>query len=326
VSTLPLDRLAAGYGLLEAARWYPETGLVFSDMTRGGVHRLDPSVSPAEPEVLIPHRKGIGGLVRHADGGFVLAGRNIAHKTTGRPTQSATGCASNPLSGTLSQPVAVKTPGPTTSAGETSVLLETAGDEQFFNDLTADGRGRLYVGSVGTDPAPGSGAARPNGRLYRLDLDGTMTVLADDVLVSNGLGTDPADETLYHVDSPRRVVWRIPLDTDHLGDGREVFVDTSEYTGVPDGLTVAADGSVWVAMAGGGVVVAWDAKGARVTEIPVPQPLVTSVTFGGPDLRSLFILTGHNHDHPDADGGCLYRTNPGRAGLPAPRAGITACR
>ena len=292
MSTIPLDRLASGYGLLEAARWYPDIGLVFSDMTRGGVHRLDPA-SPAEPEVLIPHRKGIGGLVRHSAGGFVLAGRNVAHKTTGR---------------------------------DTTVLLETAEDEQFFNDLTADSRGRLYVGSVGTDPNPDCGAVRPDGRLYCIDLHGTVTVLADDVLVANGLGTDPADATLYHVDSPRRVVWRFPLDTDHPGDGREIFVDTSEYAGVPDGLTVAADGSVWVAMAGGGVVVAWDAKGVRVTEIPVPHSLVTSVTFGGPDLRTLFILTGHSHDHPDAAGGCLYRTNPGPAGLPAPRAGITACR
>jgi len=300
VSTAPsLRRLAGGYGLLEAARWYPDTGLVFSDMTQGGVLRLDPSAmpaaGPAEPEVLIPHRKGIGGLVRHADGGFVLAGRNIAHKRPAGPD------------------------------APTTVLLETAGDEQFFNDLTADGQGRLYVGSVGRDPAPGSGAARPDGRLYRLDLDGTVAVLADDVLVSNGLGTDPAGGYLYHVDSSRRLVWRFPLDRDRRaagrpGAGRELFVDTSEYAGVPDGLTVAADGSVWVALAGGSVVVAWDAKGARVTEVPVPQRLVTSVTFGGTDLRTLVILTGHNHDHPDPAGGCLYSMPAPVAGLPAPDA------
>jgi len=292
--TTVLERLAGGFGLLEAARWYPPFGLLFSDMTQGGVYALRPGA--AEPTVVVPHRKGIGGLVAHADGGLVLAGRNVAHKRPGDP------------------------------AAATAVLLETADDEQFFNDLTADGRGRLYVGSVGKDPAPDSGATRPDGRLYRLDLDGAITVLADDVLVSNGLGTDPADELLYHVDSNRRLVWADRVGADGPaggapGSNREVFVDTSEYAGVPDGLTVAADGSVWVAMAGGGVVVAWDAKGARVAEVPVPQALVTSVTFGGADLGTLFVLTGHDHDHPDPAGGCLYSA-AAVPGLPAPQARV----
>jgi gluconolactonase len=302
VTSASLTRITAGHGLLEAARWYPGVGLVFSDMTNGGVLRLAPDAT--EPTVLIPHRKGIGGVVAHTAGGYVLAGRNIAHKDPADPTT-------------------------------TTVLRETSPDEQFFNDLTADGLGRLYVGSVGTDPAPGSGAARPDGRLYRIDLDGTVTVLSDDVTVSNGLGADPADERLYHIDTHRRLVWafdmadpaspgggpssaRRPATGGEPAAGRELFVDTSEYAGVPDGLTVAADGSVWVALAGGGVVVAWDAKGQRVAEIPVPQALVTSVTFGGPDLRTLFILTGHDHEHPDPEGGCLYTTAAPVAGLPAP--------
>ena len=288
---MKLDRVSCGFGLLEAARWYPELGLLFSDMTQGGVFTLHPD--SVEPAIVVPHRKGVGGLVAHAAGGLVLTGRNVAHKRPGD------------------------------IAAPTTVLVETADDEQFFNDLTADGRGRLYVGSVGKDPAPGSGAVRPDGRLYRIDLEGRITVLADDVLVSNGLGTDPQDEHLYHVDSNRRIVWRFPLTADQPRKGREVFVDTSEYAGVPDGLTVAADGSVWVAMAGGGVVVAWDPKGSRVTEISVPQRLVTSVTFGGPGLRTLFVLTGHNQEHPDTAGGCLYATQAPNSGLAAPVARIS---
>src|ERR1700761_2627612 len=106
-TTGKLARLASGFGLLEGARWYPEHGLVFSDMTRGGVYRLQPGA--ADPETLIPHRKAIGGLVAHADGGFVVSGRNISVKA---------------------------------ADGTTTVLLEAAPDEQFFNDITADGRGR----------------------------------------------------------------------------------------------------------------------------------------------------------------------------------------
>jgi gluconolactonase len=308
-----------------------------------GVNAAPDATGPtAEPVELIPHRKGIGGLVRHADGGFVLAGRNVAHKRPPALSPSATRCAATPFSDHSAQHVALGSPGER-PASPTTVLLETADDEQFFNDLTADGRGRLYVGSVGTEPRPGSGAARPDGRLYRLDLDGTITVLADDVLVSNGLGTDPADERLYHVDSNRRLVWAFSLTDDEPaahppgsdqiggdrrrgnrrpGEGREVFVDTAEYAGVPDGLAVAADGSVWVAMAGGGVVVGWDAKGARVAEIPVPQSLVTSVCFGGPDLRTLFVLSGHNHEHPDPAGGCVYRGSANVSGVPGAAARI----
>jgi gluconolactonase len=292
MATSTLTRLASGYGLLEGGRWHPRHGLVFSDMLgAGGVHALAPGA--AQPVTLIPHRKGIGGLVAHADGGFVVSGRNVAHKRLD---------------------------------GSGGVLHETADDEQFFNDLTADGRGRLYVGSVPkvhddrhlVPTLPGGTPAATCGRLYRLDLDGRVEVLAADVQISNGLGVDPADLFLYHVDTPRRSVRRYRQDN---GDG-EVFVDTAEYAGVPDGLAVAADGSVWVAMAGGGVVVAWDARGHRITEIAVPAALVTSVCFGGADLRTLYVLTGTTPEHPDPDGGSVFATEAPCAGLPAPMARV----
>lgn len=277
-------RLASGFDLLEAGRWHPELGLVFSDMLRGGVYAL--AVDATEPTLVIPHRKGIGGLVPHVDGGFVLAGRNLAHKGGG---------------------------------GAAEVLLETAPDEQFFNDLTADGRGRVFVGSVGTDPA--AGASRPEGRLYQLELDGRAVVIAADLGISNGLAADPCDETLLHVDSARRVIRRYALgEGPAVADG--VFVDTSEYVGVPDGLAVAADGSVWVALAGGGLVVGWNPDGSRRAEIPVPGDLVTCLCFGGPDLQTLFVLTGVNAEYPDARGGCVYAMPAPTAGLPAPLARV----
>jgi gluconolactonase len=282
-TTGELTRLASGYGLLEGARWYPEHGLVFSDMTQGGVFQLRPdSVSP---ETLIPHRKAIGGLVAHADGGLVISGRNVAVKATD---------------------------------GTTTVLLETASDEQFFNDITADGRGRLFAGSVPRNP----GSPGAVGRLYLIDLDGSAAVVADDVLISNGIGADPGDRLLYHVDSERRTVWRFALDVADLGASRQAFVSTSEYEALPDGLAIAADGSVWVALAGAGLVVGWDASGARIREIPVPQELVTSVCFGGPGLGTLYILTGTDAEHPNADGGSIFSTNAPRPGLPAPVARV----
>ncbi|HWE68154.1 MAG TPA: SMP-30/gluconolactonase/LRE family protein [Acidimicrobiales bacterium] len=277
-----MKRLAGSFGLLEAARWYPGPGLVFSDMTRGGIFSM--SSTSVEPSVLFPHRKGVGGLVRHADGGYVVAGRNVAHKST--------------------EPGA-----PTTE------LLRTNLREQFFNDLTADARGRLFVGSVGLDPSPGDD--RVPGSLYCLDLQGDVMILADDVLMSNGLGVDPQDEFLYHVDTNRKLVLRYPIGGRSLAGDREVFVDTSPYGGRPDGLAVGGDGSIWVALAGGGLVVGWDAQGHLRGEIDVPHELVTSLCFGESDYRTMFILTGENEDHPDPAGGCVYRRDAEVTGFPS---------
>ncbi|HWG27542.1 SMP-30/gluconolactonase/LRE family protein [Actinospica sp.] len=165
---------------------------------------------------------------------------------------------------------------------------------------------------------PASAAA---GRLYLVDLDGTATVIADDLLISNGIA-GPRDALLYHVDSDRRVVWQFALDAADLAASRKAFIDTSKYDALPDGLAMAADGSVWVAMAGAGVVVGWEAGGARIAEISVPHALATSVCFGGPALDQLFILTGANEEWPNPDGGSVFRTAAPRPGLPAPRARV----
>jgi D-xylonolactonase len=282
-----MKQIAHGFGLLEGARWYEGWGLVFSDMTGGGVFCM--ATSASRPDVVIPHRKGVGGLVLHEDGGFVVAGRNVAYKA---------------------------------SDGSTTVLLETRADEQFFNDLTADAEGRIYVGSVAIDPL---GAELPEasalGRLYRIDVSGSVTVLAEDVVTSNGLGTDPSGSILYHVDTGRRLVSSFAIGDADCG-GRQQFVDTSEYAGEPDGLAVGEDGSVWVAMAGGGLVVAWDHRGRRVTEIAVPQLLATAVCFGGEDRSTLYVLTGSTPQLPDPIGGCIYIEPVPSAGLPSPVAQV----
>ncbi|HEX4091822.1 MAG TPA: SMP-30/gluconolactonase/LRE family protein [Trebonia sp.] len=282
-ATGKLTRLASGYGLLEGARWYPGRGLVFSDMTNGGVYQLK-EPGAGHPEVVIPHRKAIGGLVAHADGGLVVSGRNVSIKA---------------------------------DDGATTVLLEAEPDEQFFNDISADARGRLFAGSM---PRRAEGATA--GRLYVIDLDGAVTALADDVLISNGIGADPADRLLYHVDSERRTVWQFELGAPDPGRSRTAFVSTAGYDALPDGLAVAADGSVWVALAGAGLVVGWDAAGRRLAEIEVPHALVTSVCFGGPALDRLYILTGTDAEHPNPDGGSVFTMAAPTIGLPAPVAQV----
>lgn len=278
-------RLVTGFGLLEGARWYPEQGLLFSDMTVGGVYCL--GVDETIPRVVVPHRRGIGGLVAHAAGGLVVTGKNVGYKA---------------------------------ADGTTTVILTAADDELFFNDLGVDHMGRVIVGSVAGDPLTGSGLSGLEsglGRLYVIDLDGTATPLFADVVVSNGIDISPDGLVAYHVDTRRETIWAIDLsDT----SSRRRFADTSALDGEPDGLTVAADGSVWVAMAGGGFVFVWDSSGRPVRQIAIPQPLVTSVCFGGPDLSTLYVMTGPTS--LDDSGGSIYSVPTTTRGLPAPVARI----
>ena len=93
--------------------------------------------------------------------------------------------------------------------------------------------------------------------------------------------------------------------------------------GVPDGLKVARDGSVWVADVHGGRVVVFAENGRHIRDIPVPRPMVTSVCFGGDDLRDLYIVTGSRGGPSDACG-TIYRTRVDVAGLPLAPARVRA--
>jgi gluconolactonase len=271
-----LETLLTGYGLIEAPVW-DGTGLLFSDVPNGGLHRLGPD---GEVTTVVAHRRGIGGAALHADGGYVISGRNVAWK----------------------------------SGDSTSVLFagDPANPPKGFNDLTTDSLGRIYVGSLEIDPF-GDGRNQSPGKLYRIELDGTTTTLADDVLLTNGLGVSPDGGALYHSDSLRGVVWRYALDGDGKMTGREAFLDVGGQ--VPDGLAVAEDGTVWVALAHSGAVAVVEPDGTRRADLPCPVPMVTSVCFGGPDLNDLYVVTGPDGAPPDF-GGAVYRASGVGPGLP----------
>jgi gluconolactonase len=91
---------------------------------------------------------------------------------------------------------------------------------------------------------------------------------------------------------------------------------------VPDGLAVAEDGSVWVASAGGGAVRVFDADGEERRPFQVPQPGVTSLCFGGDDLRDLYVVTG-TVGGPSDHTGSVYRVRVEVPGLPVPLARVS---
>ena len=186
-----------------------------------------------------------------------------------------------------------------------------------FNDAGVDPAGRVWVGSMHT------GETEPVGQLLRLDHGGVLTVVVDGVTVSNGLGWSPDGSRMYYVDSPVSRVDVFDYDpATGRADHRRPFADLSAFDGVPDGLTVDADGCVWVAVWGGGVLrrLAPDGSQDSVIAVPVSQP--TSCAFGGPGMTDLYVTTAsvglseaELSEQPLA--GRLLRLHPGPVGLPS---------
>jgi D-xylonolactonase len=282
-----MERVATGYGLIEGPVWETGRGLYFSDVSNGGVHLLDRS---GNVSLVLPKRRGIGGMALHASGGLVVGGRDIAH--------------------------VLRADG----ASHTLLALDAIPGATGFNDLTTDRAGRIYVGSLAFRVFGGD-APKP-GHLHVIDLDGKMRTLSDGVLLTNGLGFSPDGRRLYHCDARAGLVRLYDVKDDgSVGPWREFA--TLGPGGVPDGMKVATDGSVWVADAHGGRVVVFDENGTQQQTIAVPLPMVTSVCFGGDDLRDLYIVTG-SRNGPSENCGSIFRTRVDVPGLPLHPARVPA--
>ena len=161
------------------------------------------------------------------------------------------------------------------------------GVEDNLNDGACDRAGRFWVGSKARD------WVKPVGVLFRYDPDGTVHRLDEGFQLSNGLGWSPDDRTMYFIDSAPREIYA--YDFDLAGGGvknRRRLVRIAEEHGLPDGMTVDAEGFLWVAQWSGGRVVRYDPDGKIERMIPMPVQRPTSVAFGGPDLTTLFITSG----------------------------------
>src|SRR5262249_41498031 len=153
-----------------------------------------------------------------------------------------------------------------------------------FNDLTTDARGRVYVGSLGVSPFDAAAHdSTQTGWLHVIDVDGSSRRLAHGITLSHGLGFSPDEERLYHSHSGAGIVGVYDVAADGSVGPRRTFARLE--SGVPDGLVVSVDGAVWVAVAYGSAVVVFDADGKERERIECSLPMVTSVCFGGNDLR-----------------------------------------
>ncbi|HEY3742125.1 MAG TPA: SMP-30/gluconolactonase/LRE family protein [Bryobacteraceae bacterium] len=283
-----VETISTGHGLLEGPLWNQKLGLIVADATVGGVWRIGHG---AAPEVIIAHRRGIGGLAFHANGSVVIGGRNLA----------------------LKWPVS-------DGKDDTIVLLESnpAADIVGFNDFTTDAVGRIYVGSLAF-VAMGADRGGKAGKLHVIDLDGSTRVVADDVLLTNGLGFSPDGKLLYHSDSLRHAVYAYDVDENGDVHNRRTFTETGED--FPDGLAVDSAGNVWIATPHSGLVKGFSPVGAGIGSIRIPVPMVTSLCFGGADLQDMYIVSGSEGlDTPNGAG--IYRVRMDTPGLERPLARV----
>ncbi|WP_329285244.1 SMP-30/gluconolactonase/LRE family protein [Streptomyces sp. NBC_00691] len=233
-----------------------------------------------------------------------------------RPVGAVQPCASGALLAAAGTSVLrLREDRPVTEAVELAApVLPEDGVPRRMNDAAVDPAGRLLAGTMAYDESPGAGA------LYRLDGDG-LTTLLESVTISNGLGWSPDGTLLYYADSPtgRVDVFAYDIATGTLSDRRPFAVLDR---GVPDGLTVDAEGRVWVAVWGGGEVLAFTPEGTPHARVAVPASHVTSCAFAGPDLDVLVITTATEGLPADRrlaepDAGRLFVCRPGGRGLPS---------
>lgn len=187
-----------------------------------------------------------------------------------------------------------------------------------FNDGKCDPAGRFWAGTLSLDRQPNAAS------LYCLETDGRVRTVLHGVTNSNGIAWSLDGTTLYYIDTPTLRVTQFDYDllSGQIANPRTAITFPAGE-GKPDGMTIDADGMLWIALWGGGCVGRWNPHtGECLTRIDVAARQVTACAFGGPDLTDLYITTART-GLPEADlarqplAGGLFRARPGVAGVAA---------
>lgn len=263
-----------------------EQALYWADILGRKLHRLDPA-SGAVTSLTLPEDLGCYGLRR--DGGFIVALRSGIYLFDAQ--------------GVLGQKLA-DNPG--------------GADVSRFNDGRVDPWGRFWAGTI-WQPRDRNGAV-----LMRVDEHLSAQIMADDVMVSNGLAFSPDRGWMYHSDTPNHVLYRYPLDDDGQPGARQWVRDFPRGDGGrPDGAAFDSEGCYWSAQFDGGRILRLAPDGTQLDEIRVPTRWPTMVAFGGPDLRTLYI-TSSRENRTAAElaewplSGCVFAVTVDVAGCPEP--------
>jgi sugar lactone lactonase YvrE len=291
VDKLTVELVAdAGALVGEGPVWSVEEGVVYwVDIMGCTLHRYDPATGR---DTAVDVGQPLGAVAPRASGGLVAAVRDGFALL-------------DPATGRLELIAGVEQDDPTTR----------------MNDGACDSRGRFWAGTMAFDALSRPGA----GSLYRLDPDGNIESVLTGLTLSNGFDWSPDDRTFYFIDSATFGVDAFDFDSSSgTLDNHRTLVDESvrnagvaEPTSlvVPDGMTVDADGQLWVAFWNGSCVRRYDTDGELTAVVELPVRNVAGVGFGGPDLTDLYIATAQSvHREPNAGG--LFRCPAAGKGRP----------
>lgn len=197
--------------------------------------------------------------------------------------------------------------------GELTTVIDEIPEERDsrFNDVIADPAGRVFCGTMASEDHLG--------RLYRLDIDGTLTRVLDEIGCSNGMGFTSDRKQMYYTDSYKHEIYLFDYHRDSGAlTNQRLFLRTPEAQGFPDGMTVDAQGYFWSAFWDGGCLIRFAPNGNEERRINFPAQQVSSLTFGGEDYTDIYVTTagGHKKEEQGLGAGALFRINLGIRGVP----------
>lgn len=213
------------------------------------------------------------------------------------------------------------------------VASEICGRKLRLNDSIADPSGRLLAGSNFYDPSD----KYEHGCLFSIGPNGTIEILDEGFHLANGLGFSPDQRTLYFSDSVARTIYSYDYEVvTGQARGRRTFVKLDLNAGVPDGLTVDAEGFVWSAEWYGSCISRYDPDGHLERRISIPAKQTSCLAFGGPDLTDIFVTSAAQSEampvmpagyDPNAGyfGGALFHLNLGITGRLEYKTRFCAC-
>jgi sugar lactone lactonase YvrE len=264
----------------EGPVWW-QGALYFVDIEGHRVHCFDPA-DGAEMSWDVGQR--VGTVVPRDSGGLVIAGDHGLHFL-------------DPETGHLT---AIADPEPDKP-------------DNRFNDGKCSPDGRFFAGTISLVKKTG------DARLYRLDPDLTLHEAFGPVTNSNGIAWSADGKTVYYIDTPRHEVLAFDYEEDgHLRNLRSV-ISTAHLDASPDGMTLDADGNLWIAFCHGGCVACFSPlTGKELRRVALPCLETTACTFGGPGLADLYVTTGVHKSVVEEHAGRLFVIRGlGVAGLPA---------
>ncbi|MGC4193197.1 MAG: SMP-30/gluconolactonase/LRE family protein [Thermomicrobiales bacterium] len=263
--------------------------LFWTDIPPGRVYRYDPATGAND--LVFEHEHEVGGSTIQEDGSLLLF------------CSFGTILRLDPDSGTVTTVIA-------------SIAAEA---DSRFNDVEAAPDGSVLCGTM---PSKDHAA-----RLYRLFPDGSLTMLFDDIGLSNGIGFSPDRRTMYHSDTSKRRIYALDYDPEtHAIANRRILIGDPAGEGFPDGMTVDADGTLWSARWDGRALYAYTAAGEPAGRVKLPVRKVSSIAFGGPDFATAFVTTAAASGRDEFEGhlaGSLFAVDLGVSGVAPFRSNVT---